>query len=49
MGYTQLYLESFPELNKAISIYERFGFKKISHPLGNSGHYACTLWMTLDL
>lgn len=48
-GYQQLYLESFPELSKAIGIYEKAGFKKLTHPLGNSGHYACTLWMLLDL
>ena len=48
-GYTQLYLESFPELSKAVSIYERNGFTALSHPLGNSGHFACTLWMVKDL
>ncbi|CAN5195618.1 hypothetical protein BH09BAC2_BH09BAC2_19070 [soil metagenome] len=48
-GYKQLYLESFPELNKAISMYVRWGFKPIDHPLGNSGHYACNLWMLKDL
>ena len=48
-GYTQLYLESFPELSKAVSIYERNGFTSLSHPLGNSGHFACTLWMVKDL
>ena len=45
MGYTQLYLESFPELEKAVSMYEREGFHSISAPLGQSGHSACTLWM----
>jgi len=45
MGYTQLYLESFPELEKAVSMYEREGFQAISAPLGQSGHSACTLWM----
>ena len=48
-GYTHLYLESFPELSKAVSIYERNGFTALSHPLGNSGHFACTLWMVKDL
>lgn len=48
-GYRQLYLESFPELSKAVSMYERNGFTALSHPLGNSGHFACTLWMAKDL
>ena len=46
LGYTYLYLETLPELNKAITLYERMGFKKIAHALGTSGHYACDLWMT---
>lgn len=45
MGYKQLYLESFPELAKAVSMYEKAGFKPLSHPMGNSGHFACNIWM----
>lgn len=45
-GYTHLYLESFPELNTAVSLYKALGFQSIDTPLGNSGHFACTLWMT---
>ena len=37
-GYTQVYLESMPELTKAVSIYEKVGFKSLDGPLGNSGH-----------
>ncbi len=48
-GYNQLYLESFPELNKAVSLYEKAGFTQLNKPLGNSAHYACTLWMIKDL
>ena len=49
MGYTQLYLESLPELSKAIRLYEKSGFKFISGPLGNSGHFGCNIWMLKDL
>jgi putative acetyltransferase len=49
LGYKKLYLESFPELADAIGMYEKVGFKKIDHPLGNSGHYSCTIWMVMDL
>ncbi|MFI5171752.1 MAG: GNAT family N-acetyltransferase [Chitinophagales bacterium] len=49
MNYKTIYLESFPELERAVSMYERSGFKKIDHALGNSGHYACTLWMVKNL
>ena len=48
-GYEQVYLESMPELSKAVSIYENVGFKKIHHALGNSGHDGCDIWMIKDL
>lgn len=49
LGYKQLYLESLPELGRAISLYEKAGFKSIPGPLGNSGHFGCTIWMVKDL
>ena len=48
-GYAQVYLESMPELSKAISIYENVGFTRIHQPLGNSGHSGCDIWMTKQL
>ncbi|WP_443944063.1 GNAT family N-acetyltransferase [Pedobacter sp. AW1-32] len=48
-GYNEMYLESLPELSKAIGIYEKAGFKMLNGPLGNSGHFACTIWMLLVL
>lgn len=48
-GYNQVYLESMPELSKAVSIYENVGFKRINQPLGNSGHGGCDIWMTKEL
>jgi putative acetyltransferase len=48
-GYRQLYLESLPELNRAISLYEKAGFKFIPGPMGNSGHFGCNIWMLKEL
>lgn len=48
-GYDQVYLESMPELAKAVSIYENVGFTRITQPLGNSGHDGCDIWMTKKL
>ena len=48
-GYDQIYLESMPELSKAVSIYENVGFTRIQKPLGNSGHCGCDIWMTKKL
>jgi putative acetyltransferase len=48
-GYRQLYLESLPELQKAVSMYLKSGFRHIPHALGNSGHFGCNIWMVKDL
>lgn len=44
-GFAQVYIESMPELEQALKVYERFGFNYLSAPLGNSGHFGCELWM----
>lgn len=49
LGYTHLYLESFPSLKEAIVLYEKIGFERIEKPLGDSGHFACDVWMVLPV
>jgi len=49
LGYKQLYLESLPELGKAISLYQKEGFRFIDHKMGDEGHFGCTIWMMKDL
>lgn len=48
-GYKQVYLESMPELKKALTVYEKFGFEYLKGPMGNSGHTGCQLWMLKQL
>ena len=48
-GYRQVYIETMPELQKAASIYERYGFRYLQAPMGNTGHYGCSLWLLKDL
>jgi putative acetyltransferase len=48
-SYEQIYLESMPELSKAVSIYENVGFTRLKAPLGNSGHSGCDIWMLKQL
>lgn len=48
-GYKQIYLETMPELKKALTVYEKFGFKYLDGPMGNTGHYGCDRWMLLDI
>jgi putative acetyltransferase len=44
-GYKNIYLETMPELKNALNAYAKFGFEYIDHPMGNSGHFGCDLWM----
>ena len=48
-NYTHCYLETMPELRKAVSVYEKFGFSYLNGPLGNSGHFGCDVWMIKEL
>lgn len=49
MGYRHVYIETMPELGRAVDVYRRFGFRDLAGPLGNTGHYGCSVWMILDL
>lgn len=44
-GYPNIYLETMPELRQALSVYEKFGFRYLPGPMGNTGHSGCSLWM----
>jgi putative acetyltransferase len=48
-GFTNVYIETMPELNKAMSVYEKFGFRYLDKQLGSSGHFGCKIWMLKDL
>lgn len=48
-GYQNIYIETMPELNQAMKTYEKFGFRYLDGPLGNTGHFGCDRWMLLTL
>lgn len=48
-GYEKVYLETMPELTSAVPMYEKFGFKYLEGPLGNSGHFGCAIQMIKDI
>ncbi|MET0392147.1 MAG: GNAT family N-acetyltransferase [Chitinophagaceae bacterium] len=48
-GYTSMYLETMPELEAAVQIYQRMGFTLLPHALGRSGHYFCTIHMIKEI
>lgn len=47
--YKQCYLETLPYMEHARKLYARTGFESLEKPLGNTGHYNCTMWMLKDL
>jgi putative acetyltransferase len=48
-GYKKVYIETLPALRKAMSVYERAGFRYLDAPLGDTGHFGCDVWMLKDL
>jgi putative acetyltransferase len=48
-GYKHIYIETMPELKKAMSIYEKFGFYYLKAQMGCTGHYGCDVWMMKDI
>jgi putative acetyltransferase len=49
IGFEYCYLETFNTMKDAMKLYEKNGFKKISGPLGNTGHFACDTFYQLKL
>jgi len=49
LGFENVYLETMPELQQAMKVYEKFGFNYLKGPLGNSGHFGCSRWMLKSL
>jgi putative acetyltransferase len=48
-NFHKIYIETMPELRKAMTVYEKFGFQYINSPLGNTGHFGCNIWMLLEI
>jgi putative acetyltransferase len=48
-GFSHVYLETLPELDKAIPLYEKMGFKYLPSSLGQTGHFGCSIWMVKEL
>jgi putative acetyltransferase len=48
-GYKKVYLESMPELNKAVTLYKKYGFEPIEKRLGDPAHFGCSVLMVKEL
>lgn len=49
LKYKNIYIETMPELKRAIHVYEKFGFRFLEGPLGNTGHHGCDIWMLKEI
>jgi len=47
--FEQCYIETLPYMEGARKLYARSGFKSLEKPLGDTGHYKCTMWMIRDI
>ncbi len=48
-SYKKCYLETFPNMDAAISLYKKFGFLHLDKPIGDTGHCGCDVWMMKNL
>ena len=48
-GYDKCYLETMPYMKAAQNLYLRRGFKYLDGPMGDTGHYSCSVWMLKEL
>ena len=47
--FKQCYIETMPNMKEAQALYQRFGFEYLEAPLGNTGHFSCSVWMLKQL
>ena len=48
-GFRKCYIETLPYMENARRLYDKNGFEVIEKPLGDTGHYNCTVFMTKEL
>lgn len=48
-GFKKCYIETLPYMKDAQKLYARSGFSYLEKPLGDTGHYNCTVWMIREL
>ncbi|RNC79769.1 MAG: GNAT family N-acetyltransferase [Winogradskyella sp.] len=49
VGFDKCYLETMPYMDDARKLYRKVGFESIDQPMGDTGHYSCSVWMLKDL
>jgi putative acetyltransferase len=49
LKFEKCYLETMSYMEAAQKLYQRYGFKYLDGPMGDTGHYSCGVHMLLDL
>jgi len=47
-GYHSMYLETLDSMHEANRLYQKFGFKILNAPRGDTGHGGCDTWYLLE-
>lgn len=48
-GFQKCYIETLPSMKNARNLYNKSGFEPLPGPMGNTGHYNCTVFLLKDL
>ncbi len=48
-NYREVYLETLTGMDAAVKLYERTGFKRLSAPMGTTGHFGCNRFYSMAL
>jgi len=48
-GFEKCYLETLPYMKAAVKLYNKYGFKDLDKPMGNTCHYSCNVWMIKEI
>lgn len=48
-GYGKCYIETMPNMENARKLYKKTGFETLPGPMGNTGHYNCSVFLLKDL
>jgi len=49
MDYRHIYLETIDNMIHARHLFEKYGFRNLKAPMGQSGHHGCTIWAIREL
>lgn len=44
IGFQFCYLETLSNMESANILYEKYGFERLTKPMGNTGHFGCNKW-----